>query len=288
MNTFNRDGDFLEATGDGIASAANLVAALAASGLEPKTIGAHSYAPLPPGYKMHELTEAIEKAQPTPNRKRGTMALHSVPSLLDYCADQQAQAGGYIYADLSSRTITAVFNDQRVAGTGTGWRDHRAVFKAEHTPEFQMWMNRNKQPFSQQDFAEFIEDNFADLAAEEAAQSLLRVATTIRATNQINFSSAKRLVDGQTQLVYNEVLETKAGENGELKIPQIFTIGVRIFKNDDAYALRARLKYKVGSGAITFRYELDRPERSVEDAFNGYVAQVREKSGYTVLLGSAG
>ena len=32
-------------------------------------------------------------------------------------------------------------------------------------------------------------------------------------------------------------------------------------------------------------YELDRPERAVEDAFAGYVNTVREQSGYAVLIG---
>lgn len=33
--------------------------------------------------------------------------------------------------------------------------------------------------------------------------------------------------------------------------------------------------------------ELDRIERSIEDAFGGYIEQVRAASGYVVLLGAA-
>ena len=60
---------------------------------------------------------------------------------------------------------------------------------------------------------------------------------------------------------------------------------MRILKNGGGYILKARLKYRLNAGAVKFWYELDRPEKSVEDAFAGYVAEVREKSGYTVLIG---
>ena len=73
-----------------------------------------------------------------------------------------------------------------------------------------------------------------------------------------------------------------------MAIPKEFALGLRVFKNGDGYKLRARLKYRLGGGSIKFWYELDRPERVVEDAFAGYVDQVRENSGYVVLLGAAG
>jgi len=138
----------------------------------------------------------------------------------------------------------------------------------------------------QTEFAEFIEDNITDLQGEEST-NLLTIASTIQATTGINFSSAKRLQDGQTQLVYNENIEAKAGANGEMKIPKTFTLDVRIFKNGAGYALSARLKYRIHGGAVKFWYELERADRVVADAFEGYVTEIREKSGYTVLLGKA-
>ena len=51
--------------------------------------------------------------------------------------------------------------------------------------------------------------------------------------------------------------------------------------------LTARLKYRLSAGGVKFWYELERPERAIEDAFAGYVNTVREKSDYTVLIGKA-
>lgn len=266
-------------------SIAEKLAANVAGALAPRTIDGATMLTLPDGYQLKDITAIIEAAQPHRRRAQGTVNLGDVHSLMAYCKDQVAQERGYIYADPDARTITAVFNDQR-STLAPGWRDHRATFAAVYTPEFKKWLDKNTVNMGQTEFAEFIEDNLADIQGDQA-QNLLTVATTIQATNGINFSSAKRLQDGQTQLTYNEVLDATAGADGSLTIPKTFALGVRIFKNGEGYKLTARLKYRIHSGSVKFWYELERPERAVEDAFAGYVNAVREQSGYTVLIGKA-
>lgn len=258
--------------------------ALAGAAVQPFKVDGHHFVMVPKDVKREDITEAVEKAQLAPNRKRGTVALADVASFITYCKDQARDDLGYIFANPDKRSMTAVFNDNRAAVAG--WRDHRAVLQAEYTPEFERWLRNSGQHKSQTEFAEFIEDNFADVAGDDA-QLLLNVATTIQAKTDINFSSAKRLESGQVQLTYNEVINATAGANGALTIPKGFTLGIRIFKNGAGYLIKARLKYRLGQGGVKFWYELDRPERAVEDAFTGYIDQVRKESGYTVLLGAA-
>lgn len=264
---------------------AEQLAASVAGALNFRQHGDATFAVLPEGYRLEDVTAQIEQAGLQRNRARGTVVLGDVDSLLAYCADQRMADYGYIYADPDGRSITAVFNDQRHADFN-GWRDHRATFTAQLTPEFKKWLEHDKKAMSQGEFAEFVEDNFADLNGQDA-QTLLNVATTIQAATGINFSSARRLQDGQVQLTYNEVIDAKAGADGALKIPQTFTLGLRIFKNGGGYKIVARLKYRLASGGVKFWYELERPERAIEDAFAGYVDTVREKSGYAVLIGKA-
>ena len=263
-----------------------VMTALAAAGVEPGDVDGYRFATVPTGYTHKDITDLVEKAQPYANRKRGTVVLKDLTSLLLYCVDQASSAAAYIYADPDARKITAVFNDQR--DTVAGWRDHRAEYKADYTPEFTEWLacNGPKHTFTQGEFAEFIEDNFADIT-EPGAQLLLDVATSLQAKTDINFSSAKRLQNGQVQLQYTESINATAGANGALEIPKEFALGLRIFKNGGGYKLRARLKYRLNAGSVKFWYELDRPERAVEDAFAGYVDQVREGSEYQVLVGVA-
>lgn len=262
-----------------------MLTALSAACTSVHESGDYMHAIVPAGYKLENISELVERMQPTPRRKKGTVALKSVQSLLDYCETQKADgadAMGVIYADIDARKITAVFNDQ--GGSEPGWRDHRAEFFAEFTPEFEKWQKANKVQFGQSEFSEFIEDNLVDIT-EPSAQTLLEVATTIQAKTDINFSSAKRLQNGQVQLQYTENIDARAGAAGALEIPKEFSLGLRIFKNGEGYKLRARLKYRLHAGTVKFWFELDRPERAIEDAFNGYVEKVAEHSGYLVLIG---
>lgn len=241
---------------------AQLVSGLTAAGIAPQKLGDSYHVVVPSDFKHVELTNMVEKARPAPSRKQGTVVLNDVASLLAYCADQAAQDTGYIYADPDGRKIVAVFND---AKDEAGWRDHRASFEAELTPEAKRWIASNGKLMPQDEFATFIEDNQPDLQGDDAT-NLLTVATTMQAKSDINFSSSKRLQDGQTQLVYNEVINTTAGASGELKIPKTFALGLRIFKNGVGYKLTARLKFRLHSGSVKFWYELERPEIAIEDA----------------------
>ncbi|MDY7537653.1 DUF2303 family protein [Undibacterium sp. 5I1] len=236
---------------------------------------------VPDGYKHIDITDVVERAQQAPNRKKGTAHLSDIDSFIQYVKDQNMSHLGYIYADPEACTLTAVFNDYRESAS-TGWRDHRAVFKAEKSREFLIWLNSNKEPKEQEAFAVFLEDNIADIA-EPSGETLLSIALTLQAKTDVNFSSSRRLDNGQVQLAYTENIDARAG-NGNIDIPREFSIGVRLFKNGSGYKLRARLKYRLGGGKVKFWYELDRADNAIEDAFKDYITKAAD-SGYTVLLG---
>lgn len=271
---------------DALQTAAHLIT-LAAAAATPTHVGGIGYhhAVVPAGYSLVDITAKVEAAQALPQRQRGTVTLHDMASLLKVCAHQAAgwSLHGALYADQAKGHITAVFNDQRMQA---GWRDFRAQFVAEFTPEWQRWNSRNKQKFTQLEFAEFIEDNLQDLHGD--AVKLLEVASTLQASTSIAFKSARRLDNGQNQLTYVETIDATAGAAGELTIPREFLLGIQVFKHGARYEQRARLKYRMsGGGQVSFHYELDRPERTVEAAFAGYVEAAEKDSGFPVLRGPA-
>lgn len=238
----------------------------------------------PNGYEHHNITSAIEKTFSKPARKQGTITVADIESFTAYVQDHGSGDDLYIYADPESRTLTAVINDHERTcfHSQAGWRDHRVVYKAELSREFDTWFKNNKTPKEQEDFAVFLEDNIADVV-EPSGDVLLTVALTLQAKTEVNFNSSKRLDNGQVQLTYTENIDARAG-NGDIQIPREFAIGCRLFKNGDGWKVKARLKYRLGGGKVKFWYELDRPENVIEDAFKAYVAKARE-TGFTVLIG---
>lgn len=275
-----------------IASVAAQLADRTAAALQPRAVYREGdeesyFVAVPPGYSMKNITDELEKTQPAPWRARSTVTLRSLDSLIAYCKRMESSDAATIYANADTGQITAVFNDH-ADRFSPGWRDLRASFKAEHTPEFLLWKNRDKQLMDQLAFAEFIEARMADIADPAVADALLRVATTIQAKTGINFSSARRLDNGAAQITYNEVIDARAGEAGNLTIPTQFYLGLRVYKGD-ATGVRflARLKYRLSSGAVKFFYEIDRPERVVETAFATYLERLSAESGALVLQGDA-
>lgn len=247
---------------------------------------------VPDAYELKNVTQDIAKALPYAPRKMGTCVLLDIDSFIKYCKDQDV-GKGYIYADVRAKNFTAVFNDYRSVEKTlqTGWRDHRASFSPVHTPEATIWLNANKKAMDQAAFSEFLEDNAADIGAFKGmptADDLLTVAGTLSSKTSIHFNSSRRLDNGQVQLTYNETIDSKAGAAGTLEIPRTFALALRLFEGDKTgYRLDARLKYRLNSGSVKFWYELDRPERAIDDAFSGYIDRVKAETSFTVLLGKA-
>lgn len=267
---------------NGLARAIEKISEMSLAAATLQEAGAASYLIIPEHYKHVDVTGIIERAGQAPNRKTGTVQLSDISSFNVFVADQGEPGKVYIYADPEARTLTAVLNDHVHSDEEAGWRDHRAVFKAELSREFSTWMRSDKKPMEQEEFAIFLEDNIADVV-EPSGELLLQVALTLQAKTEVNFSSHKRLDNGQVQFTYNETIDARAG-TGLLEIPREFTIGARLFKNGDGYKVRARLKYRLHSGKVKFWYELDRAENAIEDAFQAYINQARE-NGFTVLIG---
>jgi hypothetical protein len=271
----------------GALEVAEQLALLHAAALDPKTVGEATFVMIPSGFTHQDVTAAIEKAQNAPNRKRGTVALKDIPSFVDYLKDQAADSIGIVYADPDARTITAVLNDHRASTTG--WRDHRATFKAEYTPEFERWLanNGSKSAKDQTAFAEFIEDNMADIADPEAQQAArCRDHTPGDDRNRVQ---ERQALAGRADPAHVQRSRRRARGLG--------------WRFDDPEGIRPRRAHLQERRRLPHprppevpphrrrREVLVRagpPERAVEDAFAGYVGKVREGSGYTVVLGAAG
>lgn len=266
------------------ATAIEQIGALSLAASSAQEINGTMHMVIPDGFKHIDLTASIEQTGDAPRRKRGTVQLSDLASFNVFVADQGKTGTTYIYANPEARTLTAVLNEHDRGGATAGWRDLRAVYTAELSREFAIWLKHDKTPMEQEAFAIFLEDNIADVC-EPSGETLLAIAMSLQAKTSVDFSSARRLDNGQVQLTYTETIEARAS-GGSIEIPREFTLGMRLFKNGDGYRVRARLKYRLMSGKVKFWYELDRAENAIEDAFQGYIDQARE-NGFTVLLGKA-
>lgn len=260
------------------------IAALAIAGAGIRVAEHACHVILPPGYTWTDVTASMEAAAPTPSRKRGSVPLSDTRSLTEYLKEHGISGSTRCYADQEKQAITAVLDDHTANDPTAGWRQHRATFQAEWSSEFAVWRQKNGVQMSQGDFATFIEDNYQDIVGEDA-ERLMFAATTLQAKSGITFTSSLRLQDGQTQLMYNEAIDASTGSTGEVTIPKTFMLGMPIFRHGPAYKLTARLKYRLGGGAVKFWYEIERQQQTIDAAFADHVERV-EEAGFPVLRGS--
>lgn len=237
---------------------------------------------VPAGWNYTDLTEQVRMAQDAPHRAKGNVLLGDMPSFVLFC--KQQRGGGLwpsarVYASVKHRSLSCVFNDH--GPSRPGWRDFSASYTVALSREFSKWIGQNGKPLDQAAFAEFVEENHADIV-EPSGDMLMRIAMTLQAKTDVEFRSSKRLDNGQVQLTYVETIDARAGD-GSLEIPREFAIGVRLFENGEGYKVKARLKYRLHSSTVKFWFELDRPEKAIEDAFAKYIEAAAE-IGVPVLM----
>lgn len=234
----------------------------------------------------------LEKYADRPRRKRAMVQVDDGESFVRY-VNNHKQPGTALYgrANLSGGSFAAVIDGHEGAVDGSpeqrpAWGEHRVSYVMEQTPEWKRWIGSNGQPISQQAFAEFIEDMLADIQ-KPSGIDMLEIAKSLVMKNDVNFSSALRLDNGQVQLSYVETVEQKAGQGGAMTVPTEFELALQPFVGSPRYLVKARLRTKLTpQRTVQFTYLLDRPHKVVETAFKEVREKIAADTSLPVLLGS--
>jgi uncharacterized protein YfdQ (DUF2303 family) len=165
------------------------------------------------------------------------------------------------------------------------WARHQAKYSPITTPEWRRWSDLNGHPLEQEAFAAFIEENGLNIVEPTGAQ-MLELAQSLEATKSVAFKSGVRLDNGAVQLRYEETITAKAGEKGQLEIPTLILLGLRLFQGGPAYRVAARLKYRIKDTKLVMWYEILYPEVVILDACNALVDAIKEKTEIDPILAS--
>lgn len=244
---------------------------------------------LPPGWKLEERDDD-KKLLANPRRKLACVRLHDADSFVEYTKRHGSLTDSTIWcvADYKAGKVAflGIMNDHGEDETKAAWRDHRAHFTPEFSEEWVRWIGQNKKPFTQAEFASFIEDNLKDIAATENSPTgaqMLEMALTFEANQDMRFKSAIRLQNGGVQMSF--VQDDDAQTLQKMSVFDRFSLGFPVFWNGDAYRVDARLRYRVRDGKLTFWFELIRQDKVLEAATQTLIAQIREKTGNPFFFG---
>lgn len=244
---------------------------------------------LPPGWTLVEKDDDA-KLLSAPRRKIAKVKMHDAESFIDYTRRHGSLTDSTIWciADYKAGKVgfTAILNDHGEEESQAAFRDHRATFSPEFSEEWNRWTSKNKQPFNQAAFAEYIEENLKDIASVEGSPTgaqMLEMALAFEANQDMKFKSAIRLQNGGVQMAFTQ--DDDAGTLAKMSAFDRFTVGFPVFWNGDAYRIDARLRYRVREGKLTFWFELIRQDLILEAATQTLITVIRDKTGNPFFFG---
>jgi uncharacterized protein YfdQ (DUF2303 family) len=233
---------------------------------------------LPDGYSQVSCERFLTK----PIRVRADVALSSADSFCAYIKGFGSDATRLFAAEEKHRVV-AVLDYHGATGGSPGWGEHRATLTLTLSPEWKTWIGKDGQRFTQEQFAEFLEDNLPDIAEPEGAV-VLEAAKHLQATKTVHFKSAINLANGSAALQYEESVESKG--KGQITIPTELMLGLRPYEHGPLYKVTARPRHRIDADKLTFLFKLDRPHKVIEAAFDEMLAHVEETTGMKPLLGA--
>lgn len=168
------------------------------------------------------------------------------------------------------------------------WWSHEAVLECVQAHDWKTWMGANgsSDPFTQTEFAQFLEDNERLFRAPSGAE-LLELVTTLEGKSNVRFNTAVRLQNGKSRLDFEEDVSLQGGVGtGAIELPKELVLGIIPFENGPKpYEVHARLRYRIQSRSLVFWYETITPHLILRDAAQAVMELVREKVKCPLMIG---
>lgn len=270
---------------------------------------------VPRDLKVVDLQKFVDPYLPNPRRRTGVAKTLTLESFIDL-TNRFKDDNSAIFADNGDNTpgLLTVFdyNDRlNVDGEETPstplprFGEHCAMYSFPKSPEWNAWMEFQKQPMEQGEFAVFMEERALDLlpvpdmgdpnnstfkelakllggtfAGPEKMMDLSRGLSVIEASETINLVN---ISSGEGTM--NFASEHQDEEGVKLIVPNLFLIGIPVFKNGPSYRMACRLRYRKKSGSIVWTYEAYRADLSFKDAVEEAAGTAASETGLPVYFG---
>lgn len=231
---------------------------------------------------VHQIDLTGPEHTGTPARKRGITTVRDAASFAAYF-HKHSDPNTEVYADADRLTVTAVLDAH--TPDQARWSGHRLNLALRQAEAWEQWKSNDGKLLSQEQFAEFLEDHLPELL-EPSSADMLEIAQSIQAATKVDFQSGTRLATGQRQFQYVETTTAKAGQKGQLTIPETFVVGLVPFEGSDGYRLTARLRYRIGDRGLSIGYKLERPGDILRTAFQDVVTAIGEQIEQPIMNGT--
>lgn len=228
------------------------------------------FALVPRGYSIVSTERALE----APSRGRRRVTLRTVSSFLEafktFVAAGSAWPAFYVNGRGNGLNVRLIFNSN-------SWADSYMALQLDVSAQFRRWLALEAAGLNNQKaFAQFIEDNLADVVEPQGAK-LLEICRGFRATQTVRFASTVDLTNGDVGLEY--IQETKAGTvdaKSRLQVPETITLGLPLYEGEERIKIKARFRYEIDDGRLRLGVKFPQLEAAFEAASADLIARLRK------------
>lgn len=229
--------------------------------------------------------ESLESLLKQPIRLRAKPSFLDAASFIEYIKLYQT-AGTLIFSkiDLQGGAFVAVL-DHPAPGE-TSWNEHHATFSLQTTPDWKLWVSRDKQWMKQDEFVQFVEQQ-RHVFADPSSATMLEIAMSIEAAIGGNYKSAFRNDNGDRTLVLDMSTVASYGKaEAKLPIPSELTVILAPFEGQNPVHVSAFLRFRPQPDGVKFQYELQRPEEAIRVSAEEARTRISGETGKPVLNGA--
>jgi uncharacterized protein YfdQ (DUF2303 family) len=174
-----------------------------------------------------------------------------------------------IFADRDAKSFTAFLDYHEASATGAhvpARLAHVATLPLKHPIAWAEWLSKNLTKFTQETFAQFIEDHLPEIA-QPAGATLLELVRNFEAKKDVNYQSSIRANDGNVQFSYNEIVQGNS-RAGTMTMPAELILVLSPFEGSAEFPVTARMRWRLETGGkLSLWYDLLRIENVVDLAF---------------------
>ena len=244
------------------------------------------YVLVPNDHKAQAMPELIYNDHAAkPERKKASLTVLDPNSFIEYFKLFR-NTNSRVFAYEPETSVTAILDYHATGDGDPAWCQHKLRLDLQQSEEWGIWIGANNKLFTQQGFAEFLEQNSLDIVKPAPAQ-IIEVARDLNAKSEVEFGSGLRMGDGQIRFRYSETVKTTVGAD-QLTVPEQFTVSIPVFIGGERLPVESLLRFRVKDQKLAFFYTLIRPAEVLRTAFACARDLIEDTLDMTIINGNSG
>lgn len=278
----------------------------------------------PSGSAVHSLKKFADEYRVTPERRVGTAEMLDLASFIAH-VNRFKDADSALFGDndrAAPSLLSVLDYHERVniptellatdvaeqpLSPSPRFGKHRTFYKFPLSDEWRAWHGHDGKTMVQADFAAFLEDRIGDVIPPPVDDGQPDATDAMEQLGRLlggNFASPSRLLElsrgmqvhqnekvrnavnistGEVQITYEAAHQDAQG--APLKVPNLFLIGIPVFRSGEPYRVAVRLRYRVKDGSVIWHYQLYRADKVFDHAFEEAAALAASATGLPLFTG---